>query len=135
MKLVEVNWQPTNRQLRQFGVICLFALPAIAWFWGGGRDLIAAFAAVGGVLAVGGMTLPFLLKPIFIALMVVTTPIGIVVGELAMMLIYFGCFLPMGILFRILRRDSLHRNLEPGKTTYWSAKKKPTSVASYYRQS
>ena len=135
MKLVEVNWQPSNRQLRQFGMICLFALPLIAWFWGAGRDAITVFAVIGGILATVGIVLPRLLKPMFVALMVVTTPIGIVVGEIAMVLIYFGCFLPMALLFRVVGQNPLQLKLDPSSTTYWQAKKKTGSVASYYRQS
>ena len=41
MKLIEINWQPTDRQLRQFGVICLVALPALGWLWGGGTTIVA----------------------------------------------------------------------------------------------
>ena len=33
MKLVEVNWSPTDRQLRQFGTAALIALPLAAWWW------------------------------------------------------------------------------------------------------
>ena len=35
MKLVEINWNPTDRQLRQFGMIALVALPALGWLWSG----------------------------------------------------------------------------------------------------
>ena len=52
-----------------------------------------------------------------------------------MVLIYFGCFMPFGLAFRVLKRDALGLKIDRNKTTYWEAKKPPTSVASYYRQS
>ena len=135
MKLIEFNLSPTDRQLRQFGVICLFALPGICWLWGGGTTAFAILAATGLLLAVTGLVLPVLLKPIFLALMIIATPIGMIVGELAMLMIYFGVFLPLGLVFRIAQRDSLQRRFDRDAESYWMKKKQPTNSGSYYRQS
>ena len=135
MKLIEINWQPTDRQLRQFGMICLVALPAIAWLWGGTATIITALAVTGLVLAMVGWAAPAMLKPVFLALTIAATPIGMVVGELAMLIIYYGVFLPFGLVFRILRRDSLELKIRRDQDSYWEAKKQPSDVASYYRQS
>ncbi len=135
MKLIEINWQPKNRQLRQFGMICLVALPAIAWLWGGSPTVVMALALTGVVLAVVGLAAPACLKPVFLALTILATPIGMLIGELAMLIIYFGIFLPLGLIFRIIRRDALQLRLDRSKESYWEAKKQPVDVASYYRQS
>ncbi len=135
MKLFELNWNPTARQLRQFGVISLFALPLVGWLWGAGGSVLAALGLGGLVFAAAGFVFPKLLKPIFVALMVLATPIGIVIGELAMMMIYFGMFLPLGLFFRLVGRDALLLKLDREAKTYWSAKKQPGSARSYYRQS
>ncbi len=135
MKLIELNWQPTDRQLRQFGVICLFALPALAWLWGGGTTIVMTLALAGLLLAVTGMAVPTVLKPLFLALTIVATPIGMVIGELAMLAIYFVVFLPFGLVFRLAKRDSLQLRLDQDEESYWEAKKQPANIASYYRQS
>ena len=135
MKLIDANWKPTDRQLRQFGVICLIALPLVGYMWGAGTLVIGILAAVGLILAVTGIVVPRAVKPVFLALMIITVPIGIVIGELAMLLIYFGVFLPMGLVFRLLKRDALQRKFDRHATTYWQAKSQPTSAARYYRQS
>jgi hypothetical protein len=135
MKLVEINWSPTDRQLRQFGIICLFALPLVGWFWGGGLTIVGWLGATGLACAFAGLVLPKALKPAFLALMIVATPIGIVIGELAMLLIYAGVFLPIGIVFRCARRDALQLKADRRATTYWRVKSQPGSVTSYYRQS
>ena len=135
MKLIEFNWQPTDRQLRQFGVICLFALPTVAWLWGGGTTLVITLALVGLLLAIVGMAVPSGLKPVFLALTIAATPIGMVVGELAMLAIYFCVFLPFGLVFRLAKRDSLGLRLDQDCHSYWQAKKQSASNASYYRQS
>ena len=135
MKLVEINWNPTNRQLRQFALICLFALPLVGWFWGLGLVVIAWLAGVGLVLALAGIAVPKAIKPVFLALTILAAPIGLAAGEVAMLFIYFAVFVPIGVFFRLSKRDALQMNPDRERTTYWQPKKQPTSVADYYRQS
>lgn len=134
MKLIEINWNPTPRQLRQFGRIALAALPLLGWLWGATAQTIAVLAAVGLLLALLSALWPTGLRPLFVALSLLTAPVGLVVGELAMLLIYFGLFLPLGLAFRLLGRDALERRLQPEVDTYWQPKATPADTARYYRQ-
>ncbi len=135
MAFLQVNWQPTDRQLRQFGGICLAALPLLGWFWGGSLITIGVLASLGLVLATVGWVFPQALRPVFVALTLGALPLGILVGELTLLLLYFGLFLPLGLLFRLMRRDALQLRLDRSCASYWQAKKPPVSVASYFRQS
>lgn len=135
MALVEANWNPNPKQLRQFGVLCLVGFPVIVWFWGGQLSAISVSALLGAAIAVLSVLAPRMVTPIFVGLMLVTIPVGIVVGELAMLLIYWGVFLPMGLIFKLRRRDRLRTKIERNLKTYWAAKRKPKSVASYFHQS
>ncbi len=135
MKLVEVNWNPTNSQLRQFGTICLFALPLIGWIWGAHATALMWLGGTGLALAVLGLVAPKAIKPVFLALTIAATPIGIVLGEIAMLLIFFGVFLPIGLIYKMMNHDPLQRKLDRDATTYWQDKPQPRNVASYYRQS
>jgi len=135
MKLIDIQWSPTDRQLRQFGTVCMVALPAIAWFWGGNATVIQSFAGVGLAAAGVGLLFPQGLKPVFLVLSIAAIPIGMVIGEVAMLLIYFGLFLPLSLVFRLIGRDALQLGRPTVKTSYWQEKRKPTDVSSYYRQS
>ena len=136
MKLVEMNWNPTDRQLRQFGMISLVALPLLGAFWGWGNvSVIAVTAAIGAVLAIVGWVYPRGLKPVFVGLTLVTIPIGMVVGELAMAVVFFGLIVPIGLVFRLIGRDSLQRKLDRQADSYWQPKKQPRDAAAYLRQS
>jgi hypothetical protein len=135
MAIVEINWNPTNRQLRQFGVICLFAIPLLGWIWGVELRTLGWLGFVGLVLALVGVIAPKALKPVFLALTVVTTPIGMVLGEVVMLLVYMGVFLPIGMIFRLAKRDALQLKLDRQASTYWQPKQQPRDVSSYYHQS
>ena len=135
MKLVEVNWNPSKRQLRQFAAICLFALPLLGWIWGGSWTTIGWLAAAGCAIGFVGALAPVANKPLFIALTLITLPIGMVVGELTLLLVFFGILLPLGLYFRLIKRDALQLKLDRTCLTYWQPKKSPSGLASYYRQS
>ena len=135
MKLVEVNWSPSNRQLRQFAAICLVALPLLGWVWGGSPQTIGWLAVAGCAIGVIGAVAPAAIKPVFIALTLITLPIGMVIGELTLLLVFFGILLPLGLFFRLIKRDALQLKLDRTCSTYWQPKKQANGSASYYRQS
>ena len=135
MSLIEINWQPTKRQIRQFSVVCLVALPLVGWIWGAeGRWLLGLFGAGAGI-ALLGWTVPGVIRPVYLGLTVITAPIGMVIGELLMVMIYFGVVCPLGLLGRVVGRDRLRLKLDRAAKSCWEKKKRPSSVRSYYRQS
>ncbi len=135
MKLVEINWRPSDSQLRQFGILSLIALPAIGWLWGAGNTVLGMLTATGILFASIGLVIPSLLKPVFLTLSMAAMPVGLVIGELAILTIYFGIFLPLGLIFRLIGRDALQRQVDRSCDSYWERKGRPANVASYYRQS
>ena len=145
MAAIELNLNPTTKQLRQFGLIGLFALPLIGWLFAGKptaaswlpahTQWVGAFAAVGGVMGLLALIRPTFLKWVFIGLSIVTFPIGFVLGEVLMFAIYMFTFLPMAMIFRMIGRDALDHKLESDVDSYWQAKQQPKDAASYFRQS
>ena len=135
MPLVEANWKPNHRQLKQFGSICAIAMPLIGWLWSATAPVIAGLAIVGLAIAALAFTFPRSVAPLFIGLSLLTLPIGLVIGELTLFIIYVGVFLPIGVVFKLMHRDRLQTQFDRNAKTYWQEKPQPASVASYYRQS
>jgi hypothetical protein len=135
MRLVEIDWSPADRQLRQFGVICLFALPLLGWLWSGIAWVVGLLALVGAIIGIAGVLKPRVVRPVFLVLMIIALPIGMAVGELGMLLVYFGVFLPIGAMRRLMGSDAIQMRFDRRAKTYWQAKKQPEDAASYYRQS
>ncbi len=140
-----LNRNPTPRQLRQFAGAALVVLPLVGWLlvgrplgdaWQLGDGwLIGSLAVVGGVLVVLSFVTPWIVRPVFIAASVVTYPIGLVVGELLLAVIYFLVFTPVAMVFRLIGRDVLERGFDRSAKTYWRAKESHVDVESYFRQS
>jgi hypothetical protein len=57
-----------------------------------------------------------------------------VVGEIAMLLIFFGLFLPIGLLFRLVRRDALKLKMDRTRVSHWQPKQEAENVSNYYRR-
>lgn len=134
MAVFRINTKPSDRQLRQFGLLCIVLMPAIAWVWGGSNSTILATALIGAGLGLLGVIAPSALKPVFVGLVLVSFPIGFIIGELILLMIFVGVFLPMALLFRIIRRDVLQRRLNAGSETFWVPRNAPSNVRRYFQQ-
>jgi hypothetical protein len=135
MALAEINWNPTSKQLRQFGLVAMVALPSLGWIWSHGSWRIAGILLLVGLcLAVLGGLSPRTLRPIFVGLTMIAMPIAVIVSELALLFVFFCVVLPIGFLLRLCGRDLLQLKSNPRADTYWALRKQPTDVKSYYRQ-
>lgn len=134
MSLIEINWSPSRKQLRQFGFLCLLVLPLLGWLWSANATSIIILLGIGSLIAFLANVQPRWVQPLFVGLVLVTAPIGMVVGELAMLLIYVGVFLPISLLFRLAHRDALQLRMDREAETYWQTKREPKDIASYYRR-
>ena len=135
MKKLDVHRNPDPRQLRQFGYISLFALPLLGWLWGGSGLVIGLLAVVGTLLAATAAVAPNVIRPVFVALTLITAPIGMVVSELILFLVYYAVLCPIGIFFRMIKRDPLQRTMDRQAKSYWQSKEAPKNASRYYRQS
>ena len=145
MAFVDLNFNPRERQLREFGLICCVALPLVTWLlhgrplgssWGTVHTFrISVAAAIGLLAAATALKRPGLLKWIFVGASVATFPIGIVVGEVVMLLVYLIAFVPIALWFRFVGRDALQLKIDRDAESYWSDKEPARGPGSYYRQS
>jgi hypothetical protein len=144
MAFASINWNPESKLLRQFGGIFAFASPLIAWLVVG-RPIVAGWtgwaagwvigaAVVGAAVGLIGLLRPGLIKPIFLGLSLLTWPIGVVIGELTLALIFFAVITPVALYFRLIGRDALNRSIEKNRSSYWEKKSQPTDPARYFRQ-
>ena len=134
MAVFRINTKPSDRQLRQFGLLSILLLPAIAWVWGGSSSTILATALIGAGLGLLGILAPGALKPVFVGLVLISLPIGLIVGELILLMIFVGVFLPMALLFRIIGRDTLQRRMNARSETFWVPRSAPNNVRRYFQQ-
>jgi hypothetical protein len=128
----------SERTLRQFGLLCLGVLGAWAYWEGFHRERVVWFvglASLGVLLGLLGLLRPQALRPLFSVLMAITLPIGVVVSNVILAVLFHGVFTPIALIFRLLGRDPLgRRRLPAGYGTYWKPYPATTQPRRYFRQ-
>jgi hypothetical protein len=137
MSLIEVNWNPSSRELRVFALLemLFFAIVATMVYrrtgsaaWAGG--IFSAAVAVGCL----GLAVPATIRYLYVAWMAAAFPIGWVVSHLVLAVIFFGLFSAFGGMMRLFGRDPMNRRFERTASTYWKVRTPATSVSRYFRQ-
>lgn len=135
--MIDLNWKPTDKDLRVFAtaalvVALIFSVTIYTKI--GVTDLVKGLLATGGAVFALGMVWPRSLKYLYIGLSILAFPIGFVVGNVLMALVYYLLVTPIGLIFKLLGKDLLHRKLDPQASTYWIKRPPPSEPARYFRQ-
>jgi len=137
MQWSDIQFHPPIKTLRQFAGLWLAFFGGLAVWQGtvSGRGTLAtAFAALALTAGPLGLLWPRLMRPIYVGWMVLAFPIGWTVSQAMLVLIFYGLFTPIGLFFRLIGRDPLHRARRPGQETYWSPKPSATDLRRYFKQ-
>lgn len=137
MALVTINWNPPTHQVRQFGLLTagLCLMLAAWWQFRNHAALPAVVAACIGVgLSVLALFWPGLLRYVLVAVMACVYPIGWLVSHLVLIVIWYGLFTGVAMIFRLIGRDALQRSFDRSASTYWQPKVLPNDPARYLRQ-
>ena len=129
-------WNPNLRQLRQFaaaGVCAGLLFAALAWRVSPAGRGVMAWGLVAGAFAVLGAFAPLVLRFPYVALMALAAPLGWLISNLLLRVLYYLVFTPLGLLFRIFGRDPLQLK-RPGGATYWRPFPSTPGVRGYFRQ-
>lgn len=141
--MTSLDWNPDTKKLRQFGIAALlgFGLIGLAvahhlgCFDGSGRWLASQILwSVGALSLLLGLLRPALLKPMFVVLSIITFPIGLVVSNVLLFLIYACLIVPTGAILKLLGRDPLQRKFDRPQSSYWTQRKAAVPVERYFHQ-
>jgi carbamoyltransferase len=127
----------SDRLLRQFAGLWLLFCGGLAYLQHlRGRPTVAVVLVVLGLIfGPLGLFRPQWVRPLYVALTTVTRPIGWVVSQVLLALLYYGVFTPFGWAMRLAGRDALRLRPRPEQGTYWAPKPVSDGVRSYFRQS
>lgn len=141
--MIALDLQPDTRKLRQFGWISLvgfgFLGLLVAWKTGTFQEpgkwtapvVLWVLATAAPVL---GMVAPKLLKPAYQLLTLLGWPIGLLVGNLLLLLVFFLLITPIALWFRIIGRDELKIRWSPADAPSWVNVPAARNIDSYFRQ-
>ena len=93
MAMIDINWNPDKRELRQFAGMWLVFFGAIGGylFWtSGSQGWGAVVGAVAALVGLPGLLLPQIMKPIYVVWMAAAFPIGWTISHLLLGVIFYG---------------------------------------------
>jgi hypothetical protein len=137
MQWSDIPFHPPRKTLRQFAGLWIAFFGGLAlwqWLMRGHPTAAVVLAALALTAGPVGLVRPEWLRPVFVAWMVLAFPIGWTVSQVILALLFYGLFMPLGLVFRLIGRDPLQRGRRPGLETYWTAKAAPTSPRRYFQQ-
>lgn len=141
--MIELDLRPDTNKLRQFGYICFFGFGLFgllvahktgAWEEPGKWTIPAVLWGLAVLCPILSLTAPISLTPLYIALMIIAFPIGLIISNLLLLIIFFLLFTPLALWFRMMGRDELKLKRLPEVSSYWIRYRSPADVESYFRQ-
>ncbi len=138
MAIIEVNWNPSRKDLRIFGTAALVATVILACLLHFRKGLPLHWAMVivafGAAVFVCSLILPKATKVIYVIMVSLALPIGLVISTVLMTAFYYLLLTPLGLFFRLVGRDELELKFDRGKKSYWVKRRPPKSLKRYFNQ-
>jgi len=138
MSLIEINWNPKRKDLRNFGIIAIIALVVISLLLyilkGLGIHWVLVISGVGFAIFLSSIISVKLTRVIYIGLTLMTIPIGWIVSFILLATFYFLILTPLGLVFRLIGRDPLCRKSDSAADSYWLTYRPPDTTDRYFHQ-
>jgi hypothetical protein len=133
----DISFNPRPRVLRQFASACLIFCVALGmnrYLRHGQHQAGLALAAIGIVIGGLGAVKPAAVRWPFVVCTLLAFPIGWLISNLVLALMFYGIITPLALLFRIKGRDLLCRKRPADRPGFWTTKQTSRDMRSYFRQ-
>ena len=138
MPLIEINWKPSDKELRDFGRIAIIASILVATLLYTTKALelewCVLIVGVGCLFFVCSLLSMLVTKWLYLGLTLATFPIGMVISFVSLALFYFLLLTPVGLIFRLIGRDGLRRKCDRSAKSYWIARRPAENMKRYFNQ-
>ena len=138
MSLIHIDRDPNDKTLCQFGVIALcagFILAGLLYFVKGlALKWSLSIIVFGVVVFIVSLLSLKAVKLIYLCMMYLTLPIGVVVSFVIMAIFYYIILTPVGLFFKIFNRDLMYRKLDRKAKSYWVPHKQAKNMKRYFQQ-
>jgi hypothetical protein len=137
MTWADIPTNPPAKTLRQFSaawLVFFLAFAAHQYFKRAHHQVGIALAIAAILVGSLGLLRPAAVRWVFVGWMVAAFPIGWVISQTMLLLMFYGIITPVALFLRLRGRDSLYLRRPQNAATFWLPKQTPTDVRSYLRQ-
>jgi len=145
-KLIELDLDPPQPLLRQFGFIACGAFGLLAlcaqqrWLLfdadlGAARTpVVLGLAALAAVSLLVSLVAPRANRIVYVALTLVAFPIGLVVSYVIMAVLFYAIVVPTGLLLRLSGRELMPLAVDRSRDSYWQTSRPRRASETYFKQ-
>jgi hypothetical protein len=137
MPLVEINKNPSPRELRWFGLMVLaFGGLVSAILYARFRWPVGSWIplAAGSILAAVYYLVPASRRAIYLGWNYAFLPLGMLTSFVLLAVIYFLIFTPIGLVMRLVGRERVPRGFDRLAASYWVKRPPARPPETYFRQ-
>lgn len=136
MKWFHLPLKPTPRMLRQFAAAWLVFFLAGAAQQMFVRGHAAAAGALGAIALIGlvGLLKPSAIRWLFVGTSVAAFPVGRVMTQVVLAVMFYAVLTPVALVFRWRGRDELQLRQRPGRASFWVTRHPEQDVRRYLKQ-
>jgi hypothetical protein len=122
MPVIEINKNPSRRDLAIFGLLLLLFAGLVGaglYFRSGAHEAARIVWMGGAALVLLFFAAPPIRRPIYLAWIYATFPIGFVLSHVILGAVFYLVFTPLGLVMRLFGFDPLRRRFDRAATSYW----------------
>jgi hypothetical protein len=130
------NTKPSSRVLCQFAAAWLvfFSLLSANEIWRRGNHSAGIALAAVALVGIAGLIKPGSLRLLFIVASAIAFPIGWLVSQLLLAVIFYGVVTPIAFIQRARGRDVLQLRAKPTQSSFWVVRDKKPAPETYFKQ-
>ncbi|MGZ0162762.1 MAG: SxtJ family membrane protein [Planctomycetales bacterium] len=137
MAIVDINWNPSRKELKVFSLLLIvfFAIVAgLAYRKGASVETACLISGGGAVVGIVGVFSPAFIRIVYVVWMTAVFPIGFVVSNVVLAVVFYGVVWPIGILTKLTGRNPLQLGFDRDAKTYWNVRPPTKDPRRYFRQ-
>jgi len=136
MKWSNLPLKPPPRTLRQFAAAWLVFFLAAASYQMLVRGRPTAGYVLGAIALIGlaGLLKPPAVRWLFVGATVAAFPVGWVMTQIILAVLFYLVLTPLALVFRWRGRDELQLRRKPGQPSFWITRGPPRDAGSYLKQ-
>jgi hypothetical protein len=133
-RLPEVVFNPTTCQLRQFLGVLVFlcGVIAVGLFRKGKYELGSLMVGLMTVLTIVAILRPQLGRGFYTGVAILAWPIGWLISQIILAVVFFGVVTPIALIMRLRGRDALR--LQSPRDSNWRVRDTEPELEQYFRQ-
>jgi Saxitoxin biosynthesis operon protein SxtJ len=135
--MIEVNWNPSERQLRYFAGIwfpAFFVVIQSFMYYRAAAFIPVWVWSLVILVSVSGLIRPSVARPVYLTWMWAAYPIGWTVSSLMMLSVFFLLITPVGFIMRLFGYDPMNRRFDRTVNSYWTPHQSGPDTSDYFRQ-